>query len=193
MAKRQSGNIGWIVAIILCAAISFAALFHFSDGFENTAVTNFAVIHDGNWILANKSGLTFEKGDEIEVKQFDNTEQITVKVYALKNDRADVAFTYGARKETWNGSVAGLDVTDKFDVYVTQGTSEKNGRIKINGSLGSVVQGFVGNSTVKFDPITTRGDYFQMIITVDNASIALNFSVQVNPEKIILDQESVVF
>lgn len=196
MAKRSGkSGFGWIIAVILCAVVSFAAVFHFTGGFETMSVTNFAIIRNGDYILANRTGLTITKGETLEIKQFDSDEKIEVEIFALRNDASDLSFTYGGKTYTWNeGFVSGdyRDVTDKFDVQVEQSNGGENGSITINGSVRSVLNAYVGDN-IEFETSDMRGVFFRMVVTVGAASISLDFDVYVPVEGVDIDTGEYIF
>lgn len=192
--QGKKGFWGTIVITLLLGVIAFAFIFRFTDGLTNSfSVLDFAVIYKNEYYLGNASGLRLDRGDVLEIKQFEGNEKIEVKVYAIPSP-SDIAFTFGDSRFTWNESVAPRDVTDIFDVEIKQSTTSENGKITVNGSVGNVLTHYSDGQAIEYEPFTLSGDYFRMVINCGTSgSLTLDFSVRVPVEGIVLDKNEVFF
>ena len=170
MAKKsKKGKTNWLagLGIALACVFGFVAISKATNDFS-FASHDVAVIYENEYILSGRTGMRLSAADELEVKQFSEVQgTIDVEIYAIENKRSDVAFNYGAATFTWNEAVANTNVTEFFDVTVTQPTKGANGKIVIkDGGISRVIEQTLQGEKVQFQPFAMRGDFFRMKISV---------------------------
>lgn len=198
MAKKSKKGKTSVVAVlgtILACVFGFVALFNVSNGFTFSS-RDIAVIYENEYILSGRTGMRLTSADELEVKQFSDARgKISVEIYAIENKRSEVSFVYGAKTFTWNDAVANTNVTEYFDVSVTQPKGDANGKIVINdGGVSKVVEMTLPGEKVQFEPFTMRGDFFRMKINVSGSdSVTVDFLYYRSAQGVSLSDEGVQF
>lgn len=194
-SKKEKINVVAVLGTILACVFGFVALFNVSNGFS-FASRDVAVIYENEYILSGRTGMRLSAADELEVKQFSESRgTISVEIYAIENKRSEVQFTYGATAFTWNEAVANTNVTEFFDVSITQPKGDKNGKIVINdGGVSKVVEMTLPGEKVQFAPFTMRGDFFRMKINVSGGdSVTVDFLYYRSAQGVSLSDEGVQF
>lgn len=177
MAKRKSGSLPKIIAIIVVAVVlifGVGLIYRFTNGFNEDFKT-FYVEHDGKQILSTESTSRLAKGEDhrFDVKYtFDfvnsETRDYSVKVYS--NISKDEIFSY-----TVNGLELpyknGIDLTAAFEIEKT----ETYFTVKIPGdaSLQSVLQALYAGKTVTVDEtIEYKQPYlYTLVVSSYNESV----------------------
>lgn len=202
MAKKKQGTfrgiIGLIVIAVIVGFVAIGAILGIARNSGITQVTDYAVVYDNKYYMSDTGKFTFEKGDALEVKFFEDPAEFTVKVYAIKNDKGDFAFKTNGSEDvfTWNDNIAPRDVTSSFTLDITQakdGENGKVGKIVFLSDISDVIEKEAGEK-VDYTDIDYDGDFFQMDIAVGKQVIKICFKViSTEVDMIKLDTTELVF
>lgn len=191
MSKKKKGGAGilWAIFFIIVAIITVAVIMRIS--LEAPSTNDFSLVYKNQYLLGSKSGFTLTAGDQIEVRQFDGNEDVQVKIYAIENEN-DIAFTLGNKDLTWSANVASADVTNAFNLTVSEKKDGRSTITLIDGGICDTIEFFAAGSSIAYKGMDLAGDYFRMIVTVGETSLSLDFSVLVSVASVNV-QETVEF
>ena len=196
MAKKQKQSIiGFLLVTVLVVAAVFGIIKSMAQNAGITTITDYAIIYNKEYYMHDEDGFVFEKGDELEIKFFNDPVEFDVKVYAIENKDGAFSFTTGDNEtvHTWNDAIAPRDITQNFTLHVKQATDKENGKIVFMSDVVDVIEAFAGKD-VHYTDADYDGDFFQIEITAGEQTIKLEFTViDKTVDFIKLDKQEIIF
>lgn len=173
MKKAIGKKIIVFIALVLSGVLCIGAVFNLA---RNEKKATFSVLWGREYIFEDTNGLVFSPSQIIDVHQFDGGKnEVSVSIYAIQNKKQDIVFSTENRRYTWNNDMVSKNVTEAFNLNVTQGTITQ---IHSSVTFGDVIAYYLG-SGVQIDEFATGGDFFLMKITVqDVGEMSLGFSME---------------
>ena len=162
-----------VIVVGLCVGIGAAV-----------STSDIGLIIDNRYVLSDVGGYVFEEGDEITVQRFEGTGELKISVYAVQSKARDFIFTADGTEWEWNSAIAGTyrDVTENFEFEVTQ-FKDDVGTIKyISGDEFGVIRDVAQTDDVKYVSANATGDMFALVVSVDDKSITIGFSLPTEPQ-----------